>query len=50
MFKSKKGFTLIELIVVVSILAIIVTIGVPRYLGYTKEANLTKLKHDAKMI
>ena len=45
-----KGFTLIELVVVIAVLAILVTIGIPRYLGYTKEANLTKLKHDARII
>ena len=45
-----KGFTLIELIVVIAVLAILVTIGVPRYLGHTKEASFTKLKHDARII
>ena len=45
-----KGFTLIELIVIIAVLAILVTIGVPRYLGHTKEANFTKLKHDARII
>ncbi len=45
-----KGFTLIELIAIIAVLAILVTIGVPRYLGHTKEANFTKLKHDARII
>ena len=50
MFKNKKGFTLIELVVIIAVLAIIVTIGMPRLLGQTKEANLTKLKHDARIV
>ena len=46
----KKGFTLVELIVIIAALAIIVTIGMPRFLGQTKEASLTKLKHDARIV
>lgn len=47
---NEKGFTLIELIVIISVLTILVVIGVPRYLGHTQEAKLIKLKHDAKLI
>lgn len=48
--KPKRGFTLIKLIVIMGVLSILVTIGIPRYLGYTREVNLTKLKHDARVI
>ena len=39
MFKSNKGFTLVELIVVIAILAILAGIAVPAYSGYIKKAN-----------
>lgn len=37
--KSNKGFTLIELIVVLAVLAIIMAIAVPRFLGVQQEAK-----------
>ena len=48
--KNKKGFTLLELIVVMAVLAILVAMGVPRFLGYTKEARVTAMKADAGII
>ncbi len=39
MFKSNKGFTLVELIVVIAILAILAGIAIPAYSGYIKKAN-----------
>ncbi len=47
---KRKGFTLIELIVVIAVLAILVTIGVPRYLGYTKDAEKATMQADTKII
>ncbi len=47
---KRKGFTLIELIVVIAVLAILVTIGVPRYLGYTKDAQKATMQADTKII
>jgi len=47
---NKKGFTIIELIVVMAVLAILVTMGVPKYLNYTKDANVTAMKTDAKIL
>lgn len=47
---AKKGFTLIELIVVMAVLAILVTLGAPRFLGYTKDAEVTAMKADSKLI
>lgn len=46
LLNNKAGFTLIELIVVMSILGILVLLGAPMYLGYTERANLTHIRHD----
>lgn len=48
--KSNKGFTLIELIVVIAVLAILVLLGLPRLLGYTEKAELTRIQHDTKVM
>lgn len=37
-----KGFSLVELIVVIAIMAILVGVAVPVYTGYIKEANEAK--------
>ena len=39
--KKKKGFTLIELIVVIAILGILAIIAVPRLAGFTTSAKVT---------
>lgn len=48
--KNKKGFTLIELIVVIAILGILVLLAAPRYLGYTRDANKATMQADAKVL
>ena len=40
MLRNKKGFTLIELIVVLAVLAIIMAIAVPRFLGVQETAKI----------
>lgn len=42
MFKSNKGFTLVELIVVIAILAILAGIAIPAYSGYIAKAEDAK--------
>jgi len=42
MQKTTKGFTLIELIIVVGIIAIISAIAIPAYTGYIKTAKMSE--------
>ena len=48
--RSKKGFTLVEIIVVLVILAILAAIAVPSVLGYVEEAKKEKYIAEAKSI
>lgn len=50
MLKSKKGFTLVELLAVIVILAIILAIAVPGISGIINSARRGAFESDAKMI
>ncbi len=47
---SKRGFTLIEIIIVIAILAIIAAIAIPRFNNMRKEAQLGADKANAKLV
>jgi type II secretion system protein G len=46
--KKQKGFTLVELLVVVAILAILAAILLPRFLGYTDKAREAQTMKDIR--
>lgn len=50
MEKRVKGFTLVELIVVIAIIGIMASILVPSMLGYIKKANQTSANQNARSI
>jgi general secretion pathway protein G len=43
---EQKGFTLVELLVVLSILALLLTLAVPRYFAGIERAKEATLRHD----
>lgn len=44
--RLRKGFTIIELIVVIAILGILVLLALPKFLGYTEKAKVSQVKSD----
>lgn len=48
--RNNKAFTLIELLVVVAIIGILVLLALPRYVGYTKDANVATMQADIRVL
>ena len=49
-FKNKKGFTLVELVVVIAILGILAGIAIPRFMDATASAKGSKIVADLRTI
>lgn len=47
-WNRKAGFTIIELIVVIAVIAILVLLATPKFLGYTQKAKTTQILNDVK--
>ena len=50
MFRNKKGFTIIELLIVIAVIAILVGIALPRFKGMRDEGNITRAKGELRSL
>ena len=50
MRRGKKGFTIIELLIVIAVIAILVGIALPRFKGMKDEGNYAKAKGELKTL
>jgi general secretion pathway protein G len=50
MGKMKKGFTLIELMIVMAVMAILVGIALPRFKGMKEEGNIAKAEGELRTL
>ena len=48
--KAKKGFTLVELVVVIAVIAILAAVSVGAYFGVTTSANNSAAEQEAKAV
>lgn len=47
---KKRGFTLVELLIIITIIAILVGVAVPYYQDYVKQAKLAKAEHELQIL
>jgi prepilin-type N-terminal cleavage/methylation domain-containing protein len=48
--KYNRGFTLVEMLIVIAVIAILLGIMIPRFKGMQEEANITKSKAELKTL
>lgn len=48
--KAKKGFTLVELVVVIAVIAILAAVSVGAYFGVTESAKNSQVEQEAKAV
>jgi type IV pilus assembly protein PilA len=46
--KKKKGFTLLELMIVIAVISILAAIAIPQFSRFRQKANMTATKSDVK--
>ncbi|MBF0122355.1 MAG: prepilin-type N-terminal cleavage/methylation domain-containing protein [Candidatus Omnitrophica bacterium] len=47
---KNKGFTILEILVVISVIAILIGIAIPRFKGMQDEANILKMRAELRTI
>ena len=47
---NKKGFTIVELVIVIAVIAILAAVSVGAYFGVTESANRSKLEQEGKQV
>lgn len=50
MYRAKKGFTLIEMLIVMAIVSLLLTIALPRYFGSLDKAKEVALKENLQVL